>query len=46
MAVPDRHAVAGRARAVGNWGTIFKNINRWSEQGVWARVLEKTQAPA
>lgn len=28
----------------GNWNTIYKNFNRWSEQGVWARVLEKMQA--
>lgn len=28
----------------GNWNTIYKNFNRWSEQGVWARVLEKTQS--
>ena len=30
----------------GNWNTIYKNFNRWSEQGVWARVLEKTQSVA
>lgn len=30
----------------GNWNTIYKNFNRWSEQGVWARVLEKTQSLA
>ena len=30
----------------GNWNTIYKNVDRWSEQGVWARVLEKTQALA
>lgn len=30
----------------GNWNTIYKNFNRWSEQSVWARVLEKTQALA
>lgn len=30
----------------GNWNTIYKNFNRWAEQGVWARVLEKTQALA
>ena len=23
----------------GNWNTIYKNFNRWSAQGVWARVL-------
>ena len=28
----------------GNWNTIYKNFNRWSEQGVWARVLEKVQS--
>ena len=28
----------------GNWNTIYKNFNRWAEQGVWAKVLEKTQA--
>lgn len=31
---------------LGNWNTIYKNFNRWSEQGVWARVLEKTQSLA
>lgn len=30
----------------GNWNTIYKNFNRWAEQGVWARVLEKTQSLA
>ena len=29
---------------VGNWNTIYKNFNRWSEQGVWGRVLEKVQS--
>lgn len=24
----------------GNWNTIYKNFNRWAEQGVWTRVLE------
>ena len=28
----------------GSWNTIYKNFNRWSEQGVWARVLEKVQS--
>lgn len=30
----------------GNWNTICKNFDRWSEQGVWARVLEKAQSLA
>lgn len=30
----------------GKWNTIHKNFNRWSELGVWARVLEKTQSLA
>ncbi len=30
----------------GNWNTIYKNFNRRSELGVWARVLEKTQSLA
>ena len=30
----------------GNWNTIYKNFNRWAAQGVWARVLEKTQSMA
>lgn len=30
----------------GNWSTIYKHFNRWSEQGVWARVLENVQAMA
>ena len=30
----------------GNWNTIYKNFNRWSELGVWARVLEHVQAMA
>ena len=30
----------------GSWNTIYKNFNRWAEQGVWARVLEKTQSLA
>ena len=30
----------------GNWNTIYKNFNRFSEQGVWARVLERTQSLA
>ncbi len=28
----------------GNWNTIYKNFNCWSEQGVWSRVLEKVQS--
>jgi transposase len=31
---------------LGNWNTIYKNFNRWADQGVWARVLEKVQALA
>ena len=30
----------------GNWNTIYRNFNRWAEQGVWARVLEKVQSAA
>lgn len=30
----------------GSCNTIYKNFNRWSEQGVWARVLEKAQSLA
>ncbi|XUK61159.1 Transposase [Plantibacter sp. RU18] len=30
----------------GNWNTIYKNFNRWSDAGVWARVLEKVQSLA
>jgi transposase len=30
----------------GNWNTIYKNFNRWAEQGVWARVLEQVQSLA
>ena len=30
----------------GNWNTIYKNFNRWAEQGVWARVLQKVQSLA
>ena len=28
----------------GNWNTIYKNFNRWAEQGVWTRVLEHVQS--
>ena len=28
----------------GNWNTIYKNFNRSSDEGVWARVLEKAQS--
>ena len=28
----------------GNWNTIYKNFNRWAEQGVWTRVLEAVQS--
>ncbi|OJX81721.1 MAG: IS5 family transposase [Leifsonia sp. 71-9] len=28
----------------GNWNTIYKNFNRWSEEGVWATVLGKVQS--
>ena len=34
------------AERFGNWNTIYKNFNRWSKQGVWARVLEKVQSLA
>lgn len=30
----------------GNWNTIYKNFNRWAEQGVWTRVLEKVKSLA
>lgn len=30
----------------GNWNTIYKNFTRWSEQGMWAQVLEKAQSLA
>jgi transposase len=30
----------------GNWNTIYKNFNRWAEQGVWTRALEKEQSLA
>ena len=30
----------------GNWNTIYKNIDRWSKAGVWARVLDQVQAMA
>lgn len=30
----------------GNWNTIYKNFNRWSESGVWAHVLVKVQSVA
>ena len=28
----------------GNGNTIYKNFNRWAEQGVWTRVLEAVQS--
>ncbi|GAA0452396.1 hypothetical protein GCM10010361_15630 [Streptomyces olivaceiscleroticus] len=28
----------------GNWSSIYKNFDRWSKAGVWARVLEQVQA--
>ena len=30
----------------GNCNTIYKNFNRWAEQGVWARMLERMQSLA
>lgn len=30
----------------GNWNTIYKNFNRWSQAGLWARVLERVQSLA
>ena len=30
----------------GSWNTIYKNFNRWAAQGVWERVLERTQSMA
>lgn len=30
----------------GNWNTIYKHFTRWSEQGMWAQVLEKAQSLA
>ncbi|QUB99635.1 transposase [Cellulosimicrobium cellulans] len=30
----------------GNWNTIYKNFDRWSKAGVWARVLEAVQSMA
>ena len=31
---------------IGNWNTIYKYFNRWSAQGVWARLLEHVQQRA
>ena len=30
----------------GNWNTIYMNFNRWSDAGVWARVLARVQSLA
>jgi transposase len=30
----------------GNWNAIYKNVDRWSTVGVWARVLGQAQAMA
>jgi transposase len=30
----------------GNWNTIYKNFDRWSRAGVWARLLEQVQSLA
>jgi len=30
----------------GNWNTIYKNFDRWSDAGVWAQVLQAVQALA
>ena len=30
----------------GNWNTIYKNFDRWSDAGVWAQVLQAVQAMA
>lgn len=30
----------------GNWNTIYKNFDRWSDAGVWAQVLQAVQATA
>ncbi|RKW97931.1 transposase, partial [Corynebacterium diphtheriae] len=40
------HGTAGWRAGLGNWNTIYKNFNRWAAQGVWERVLEKTQSMA
>jgi transposase len=29
----------------GSWNTIYRSLNRWAEDGVWARVLEMPQVP-
>ena len=44
MAVPDGIAVAEVPERFGNWNTIYKNFNRWVEQGVWTRVLEAVRS--
>lgn len=30
----------------GNWNTLYKNFNRWSKAGVWAKLLEHVQSLA
>jgi hypothetical protein len=30
----------------GSWNTIYRSLNRWAEDGVWARVLEMPQSLA
>ncbi|WUF66173.1 transposase [Streptomyces decoyicus] len=44
MAGSHRGAVACLPERFGNWNTIYKNFDRWSKAGVWARVLEQVQA--
>ena len=29
----------------GNWNSVFRRFNRWSQKGVWQKVFEELQDP-
>ncbi|WP_183043674.1 transposase [Microbacterium sp. AG790] len=46
MAVPDRAPWRDVPERFRSWSTIYRSFNRRSEQGVWARALERSQSLA
>jgi hypothetical protein len=46
LADPDRRAVAGCARPLWTWQTVYGLFRRWQRDGTWQRILTALQAQA
>jgi hypothetical protein len=41
LAEPDRLPVAGSARLLRDWKTVYNRHRRWSAEGTWAQILDE-----